>query len=70
MKRPALVTCLCKFRRKYFDTYPEDEKKAIASVAALEKNESATTQKNRLNQITTSRLYYLDDRFLDDISEE
>ena len=69
LKRRGLVECLCKYRRIYFDTFPDVERSTIESVEELDRSESATTEESRRNQISSSPLYYLDASVLNDLND-
>ena len=69
LKRRGLVECLCKYRRIYFDTFPDEERSTIESVEELDRSESVTTEVSRRNQIEASPLYYLDASILSDLND-
>ena len=62
--RSTLAEAVCKYRRKYFDLFPEVEQSLIDSVNELDESEGVTTQATRRDQIEHSLLYSLDENVL------
>ena len=62
--RSTLAEAVCKYRRKYFDLFPEVEQSLIDSVNELDESEGITTQASRRDQIEHSLLYSLDENVL------